>query len=65
VKELTAKAQRSFPPIPDRSCDWSALVDGEEKTTTRTRPTPCEALISPAERTDESITRERKEQTHG
>jgi len=65
VRDFTIKVQRNFPPIPDRSCDWSAWVDGEEATTTCSSATSSDALISPAERIDESTTHERKEQTHG
>ena len=65
MKDLPIKVERNVPLIPDRSCDWPARVDGDGKTTTCPGATASDALISPAERIDESTTHERKEQTHG
>jgi hypothetical protein len=41
---LTIHVSPEFPPIPDRSCDWAAWVDGREETTTSHGPTPAAAL---------------------
>ena len=65
MTDLTDEVERSFPPISDRSADWSARADREEKTRARTGASAAGALVSLAVRIDESTTHERKEQTHG
>lgn len=46
---FTIKVSPEFPPIPDRSCDWAAWIDGEEERTTCHGPTPSAALRQLAE----------------
>jgi hypothetical protein len=46
---FTIHVSPEFPPIPDRSCDWAAWVDGEEERTTCHGSTPAAALRQLAE----------------
>jgi hypothetical protein len=63
MRNLNIPLERNFPPVPVRSCDWSAWVNDQEETTTCTGTIPADTLTSLAERFDES-THDRKEQTH-
>ena len=45
-QKFTIQVSPEFPPIPDRSCDYAAWIDGEEESTTVTGPTPALALAS-------------------
>jgi hypothetical protein len=53
-QKFTIHVSPEFPPIPDRSADYAAWIDGEEETTTCTGPTASAALIALAERIEEA-----------
>jgi hypothetical protein len=55
MRDLDIRVERNFPPIRDRSCDWSAWVNGQEETTTCTAATAPEALFALAERIEETV----------
>ena len=61
-RDLNTRVERNFPPIPDRSCDRSAWVDGQEETTTGTGEIASNAHISPAVRIDESTKHDRRKE---
>jgi hypothetical protein len=61
-RDQNTRVEPDVPPIPDRSCDRTAWVDGQEETTSCTGAIASNAHISPAVRIDESTQHDRRKE---